>query len=136
MHILNVLLLSKIPFLRPSGSLPGLYWGLDLSSKLEEGCCRSVRPLEVSEDVHPEGNCTALRGSQALEWREMQAWGPMASPAIHVSDPWQQLTEPGLDIPTRLSQSDPLACTFQMQPEPVVAGFIGCAVYNLHNWVG
>lgn len=91
LHILNVLLLSEIrkPFFETIREPSRTVLGSRLPSKLEEGCCRSVGPLEVSEDGYPEGNCTALKGSQALEWCEMQAWGPMAPPAIYASDPWQ-----------------------------------------------
>lgn len=96
-----------------------------LPNKLENGCWGSARPHEVPvEKTDPEGNC-AYRGAYSGQWPEMQAWAPVAPPALHVSDPWQELTDAGQDTPTRPGGSDPLPRTFTRvleRLEPAAAG--------------
>lgn len=48
-----------------------------------------------------------------------------ALPALHVSDSWQWMADPGLGTPARLGQSDALACTFQTHLEGLQLQLLG-----------
>lgn len=91
-----------------------------LPNKLEKGCCGSDRPLEVSIDRHHLRATAQLTGApdcgNGWKCRSGLQWAP---PALHASDSWQWMADPGL------GQSDALACTFLTHLEGLQAGVPG-----------
>lgn len=97
-----------------------------LPKKLEEGCCGPDRPPEVSVDRHHLRATVQLTGLPTVGMAGNAGVG-CSGPRL----PFMSLTpgsgwaDPGLGTPTRLSQSDALACTFQTHsggPAAWVAG--------------